>query len=189
VGFDDLAMTPPPSWAPRTVVEYLAPEAWRYAYPPSVVVIREAMRESDSLASLVDRQIDHVATLPGGRILRRTELPVDGLPALELAYEWNGDATRIQQVATLIESFSEGRRMVTSITTVSASADVVVLAPLFFEMLASVRISTHAVSDVVPAPDSEPTLPLDGTPYSGPYAPVPPTPRHALPLPLRRRQG
>jgi hypothetical protein len=186
VGFDDLAMTPPPAWAPRTVVEYVAPEAWRYAYPPSVVVIREGMRDRDTLATLVDRQIDHVATLPGGRILRRTELPVDGLPAMELAYEWNGDATRIQQVATLIESLADGRRVVTSITTVSASADAIVLAPLFFEMLASVRITTRSISGVVPAPDSEPTLPLDGTPYSGAYSPpMPPMPGERL----RRREG
>jgi hypothetical protein len=188
-GFDDFAMIPPPAWAPRTVVEYVAPEAWRYAYPPSVVVIREAMRELDSLGLLVDRQIDHVATLPGGRILRRTELPVDGLPAMELAYEWNGTTTRIQQVTTLVESICDGRRVVTSITTVAASADAIVLAPLFFEMMASVRIAARAISDVVPAPDSEPTLQaLDMTPFSPEYAP----PFIDVPMPddlPRRREG
>ncbi len=182
-------MTPPPAWAPRTLVEYLAPEPWRYAYPPSVVVIREAMREQDSLVALVHRQIDHVATLPGGRILRRTELPVDGLPALELVYEWKGTTTRIQQVTTLVESFVDAGRFVTSITTVCAATDAAVLAPLFFEMLASVRIGTRSISAIVPAPDSEPTLPArDLTPFSGDYAP----PFVDMPMPEkapRRREG
>ncbi len=170
----DLAFTPPPVWRARTVLEYLAPDAWHYAYPPSVIVIREPMRDEDSVEALVNRQVDHVATLPSGRVLRRTELTVDGLPAMELAYEWMGarEIGGIQQITTLVESHADGRRIVTSFTTVCAVSDAAFLAPIFRAMLDSVRVGQRSVSAVVPAPDSEPTLPAMVTPFSVGYSPA-----------------
>jgi hypothetical protein len=117
----DVAFDVPRDWEDRSVVAFASPTAASSGPAPNVVLTRESLEASDTIASYADRQLVELAKrLEGFELVERRDFALAGLPAVELRFSWHGEATKLTQRMLLV---ADRRRAAFSVTATSATAE------------------------------------------------------------------
>lgn len=182
-GFDDLAVEPPAGWSKRTIVTFTAPAPAEQTQrdgepPPSFVVIREPMREGESLRGLVEQRREEVQ----GMLAHSMPHHVDGHDALTYTCEWSGPTGDIYEATTLIETFERDGRYVTKVTATCSEEDAPEVQEAFTRLFESARF----LGD--PRPSSEPPPSSNFRPTRSSWPDPPESPLPEVPMPGERRR-
>lgn len=87
----DVSFDVPRDWDEKTIVAFSAPLQPNSQVTSNVVLTRDALGTSDTLAIYSDKQLVELAKrLPGFDLSSRKDLTVSGQPAVELRFSWSG---------------------------------------------------------------------------------------------------
>jgi hypothetical protein len=182
----DLQFEVPDGWEDRCVVAYSAPSSKTNPTAPNVVITRDKLGDGQDTAKYANTQLTTLAKqLNGFRLQEQREVVVGGLRGKELAFTWLSARGRISQRLAMVTQGSS----VFNVTTTVPIADAPKVAPVFEQILASLRFGAPpppgprggggAPSNPPPAPSSGggAAAPSGGTPSTAPIpvvASIPP---------------
>lgn len=124
------------------MVAFSAPPRPDQATAPNLVMTRDKLGPSDTLGGYADRQLSELAKrLQDFELLTRTERTMGGQPAMELHFEWLGQAGPLEQRLVILLG---KRRLLYCFTATTAKADAEQLSPLFERILSTVRFPSSS---------------------------------------------
>jgi hypothetical protein len=134
----DLQFEVPDGWEDRSVVAYSAAASKANPSAPNVVVTRDKARDDDDPVKYANRQLGDLAKqLNGFRLQEQRDVVIGGLPGRALLFTWLSPRGRIAQRLTMIRLGSN----VINVTTTVPNADAEKAAPVFDQILASMRFA------------------------------------------------
>lgn len=141
----------------------------------TLVVSRAELDQEDTLQTFSDRIVRELAkTMPKFELKERSEVEVDGQPAVEIRYAWRSEGVFLHQRQTIVLTSSDrpGAQRAMSIIGTCPKAFPETWANNYQQIIASVRLHRPLLADepavVVPAPIEESTpVPEPDTPSVG----------------------
>lgn len=133
----DVTFDVPRHWDDKTLVAFSAPARPGQATAPNLVMTRDTLGPGDTLVDYAERQLSEMAKrLQEFELVSRSERSLGGQPALEMHFEWLGQAGPLEQ--RLVIALGR-RRQLYCFTVTSAKADGEQQGPLFERILSTVR--------------------------------------------------
>lgn len=131
----------PRDWQDRTIVAYAAPPLPGRERTSNLVMTREELREDETLASYVDRQVEQLAQrMEGFELIERESRQVADRPAVCVRIRSGNESDKFEQHLAMVEM---PRRVVASFTMTVPDDDAAQMAPLFDRILSTVRLGAR----------------------------------------------
>lgn len=110
----DVSFEVPRDWEDRSVAAFSAPPSPSGKSSPNIVLTRDKLNPGENLAGYADRSlVDLAQRLDKFSLIKRSDLVVCDLPAIELRFTWKGNSGLIDQRLIMCAT---GKRLVLSIT-------------------------------------------------------------------------
>jgi hypothetical protein len=110
----DISFDVPRDWEDKSVGAFSAPPVAGQPSAPNIVCTRDKLQPGENLAGYADRNLVELAqTLEKFSLVKRLDITVSGLPAIELRFTWKGARGLIDQRLVMCAT---GKRLVLSIT-------------------------------------------------------------------------
>src|SRR5690348_7828556 len=94
----DISFDVPRDWEDRSVAAFSAPLPPGKKVGPNVVVTRDKLEPGENLAGYADRNLVELAQrLEKFALLKRSDITVSELPAIELRFTWKGHGGLVDQ--------------------------------------------------------------------------------------------
>ena len=136
---DTLQFDVPRDWQDRTIVAFAAPPRPGQDRTANLVMTREQLAETDTLATYADRHVLGLGErLEGFELVGRESRQVGDRPAVALRIRSGGSSAPFEQQLLMIELV---RRVVASFTLTAPGEDVEQMIPLFERILSTIRVS------------------------------------------------
>ncbi len=134
----DVSFDVPRDWEDRSVAAFSAPLPPGKKAGPNVVLTRDKLEPGENLASYADRSLVELAQrLDKFTLVKRSDVTVSELPAIELRFTWKGVGGLVDQRLVMCAT---GKRLVLSITSTAPRSAGVDMEATMNRILASVRI-------------------------------------------------
>jgi hypothetical protein len=135
---DALQFDLPRDWQDRTIVAYAAPLRPGQERTSNLVMTREELGQTDTLASYVDRHVQQLTErLEGFELIGRESRPLGQRPAVALRIRSGEEKSKLEQLLVMVEL---PRRVVASFTMTAPDEDAEQMLPLFERILGTVRV-------------------------------------------------
>ena len=127
--WEDGTLVVPHTWTRRVIVAFLEPNPEGKTNPANVVVVREPLRQGETVHSLVEKLLLDMRDQPAFRVLEHRVFERNGANAVTLAYAWVNELGPIRQTTTFLATLDEHAPTVTSATTTCAHEDAEAMMP------------------------------------------------------------
>jgi hypothetical protein len=128
----------PRDWQDRTIVAYAAPPRPGQERTSNLVMTREQLGESETLASYVDRHLQQLGErLEGFELVARESRPLSERAAVVVRIRSGEADAKFEQQLVMVEL---PRRVVASFTMTAPDEDAEQMMPLFERILGTVRV-------------------------------------------------
>ena len=128
----------PRDWDDKTIVAFAAPIEAGKEVTSNVVLTRDNLGTSDSIANYSDKQIVEMAKrLPGFELEHRKDVQVGDVPAVEMRYSWKGaHGLTVEQRVVMVAV----RKKVFNLTSTAPRGDMKKLGPIFDRIFSSLKL-------------------------------------------------
>ncbi|HZF51748.1 MAG TPA: DcrB-related protein [Polyangiaceae bacterium] len=134
----DVSFDVPRDWEDRSVAAFSAPLPPGKTTGPNVVLTRDKLEPGENLASYADRNLVELAQrLEKFSLVKRSDLTVSDLPAVELRFTWKGAGGLVDQRLVMCAT---GKRLVLNIASTAPRSAGVDMEATMNRILATVRI-------------------------------------------------
>jgi len=136
---DTLQFDVPRDWQDRTIVAFAAPARPGQDRTSNLVMTREQLAETETLATYVDRHLLGLSErLEGFEIVERESRQMGDRPAVAVRIRSGDSDASVEQQMCMVEL---PRRVVASFTLTAPDEDADQMLPLFERILSTVRVS------------------------------------------------
>ena len=142
VAGNELASELPEDWVARTTTVF-RPSGAERPDAPCLIITHEPIPWNEALVEASTRRIRALSSLPHVRTLGPNAIELDGVPALQVAYEWVAERELLGQVHVFFVTGADERHL-THVTFGYVASDYARLEPVFARALAAVMRSSEA---------------------------------------------